>query len=100
MPRLASKAYPMTHTPRIPFIKAYRACLLLCTLLAGWALGPSATLAGLGPENVFLVVNRASWASQTVANYYVELRQIPASNIYFMDWRGGTDSVSVETFRQ
>ena len=55
---------------------------------------------GLGPENVFVVVNRASWASMAVANHYVALRQISPSNICYLDWRGGTDAIDVETFRQ
>ena len=68
--------------------------LIVCVVLS------STAHAGLGPENVFLVVNRASWASQTVANYYVALRQVPAANIFYLDWTGGTDTIDVETFRQ
>ena len=33
-------------------------------------------VAGGGPENLALVVNARSWASLTVANHYVNLRQI------------------------
>lgn len=55
--------------------------------------------AGLGPESIFLVVNRASWASMTIANHYVQLRQLAPSNVYYLDWSGGTDSVDVEQFR-
>ena len=56
--------------------------------------------AGLGPEGIFLVVNRASWASQTIANEYIALRQIPQANVFYLDWRGGTDSIPVDTFRR
>ena len=55
------------------------------TIFAGAAamlfcLAPPAR-AGGGPENLFLVVNAASWASQSVANHYVELRKIPPINV-------------------
>ena len=45
--------------------------------------------AGGGPENVLLVVNSASWASQAVANQYIRLRHIPAGNVCYLDWNGG-----------
>ena len=38
--------------------------------------------AGGGPENVFVVVNSASWASQSVANHFIKLRDIPPVNVY------------------
>jgi hypothetical protein len=69
-------------------------------LAAVAVLFPHGVYAGIGPENVFLVVNRASWSSLTVANHYAALRQIPAINICYLDWRGGTDSTDVETFRE
>jgi hypothetical protein len=46
-------------------------------------LGNSA-LAGGGPENVAIVVNSDSWASLTVANEYVRLRQIPSCNVVYL----------------
>lgn len=70
---------------------ALAALLFLCSTTAN---------AGLGPENVFLVVNRASWASLTIANHYVQLRQLAPANICYLNWTGGTDSVDVEVFRQ
>jgi hypothetical protein len=65
--------------------------------------------AGGGPENVVLVVNSASAASQAVANQFVELRHLPASNVVYLDWsdpaaKGKTDhfpsSVNVDQFRE
>ena len=48
---------------------------------------PAATaIAGGGPENVLLVVNRSSPASLTIANHYVRLRQIPAGNVLTLPW--------------
>lgn len=59
----------------------------------------SPALAGGGPENVFLVVNSTSWASQTVANHFIELRQIPSSNVFYIDWTGGFEIIEGETLR-
>jgi hypothetical protein len=55
--------------------------------------------AGVGAENILLVVNRASWASLTVANHYVRVRDVPVSNVVYLDWKKGTDAINVETFR-
>lgn len=55
--------------------------------------------AGGGPENVFLVVNTNSWASLTVANEYIALRQIPPVNVLYVDWNGGFEGTDSETFR-
>jgi len=56
--------------------------------------------AGGGPENVFVVVNSASWASQAVANQFVQLRHIPPNNVFYIDWDGGFEGIEVEAFRQ
>ena len=37
------------------------------------------------PERVAVIVNSQSWASQSVANEYIRLRHIPASNVIYMD---------------
>lgn len=55
--------------------------------------------AGLHPENVFLVVNARSWSSVTVANNYTRLRDIPASNVFALDWPGSVVEVNVNEFR-
>src|SRR5262245_23882566 len=72
---------------------------------SGWialAIGcfAQAALAGGAPENVLLVVNSASPGSQTIANYYQELRHIPAGNVMTIDWRGSTARVDIDTFRE
>lgn len=56
--------------------------------------------AGGGPENVLLVVNSQSWASLTIANNWIQLRQIPPGNVVYLDWRATTETVQVERFRQ
>jgi uncharacterized protein (TIGR03790 family) len=69
------------------------------TALLAWLFGAGDALAGGGPENVFLVVNSASWASQTVANHYIQLRHIPSSNVFYVDWTGGCETTDVDSFR-
>ncbi len=56
--------------------------------------------AGGGPENVLLVVNVNSWASQTIANHYAAWRQIPPSNILYVNWRFADEPLTVEDFRR
>ena len=47
----------------------------------------SSCVAGGGPENVFLLVNSTSQDSMTVANHYIDLRKIPANNVFYLDYR-------------
>ena len=63
-----------------------RTSLVAC-LIAGLLSAFPAQVAygGGGPENIFLVVNRQSWASQTVANHYIHLRKIPPGNVLYLD---------------
>ncbi len=56
--------------------------------------------AGGGPENVLLVVNSASAESQTIANNYVQLRNIPPKNVVYFDWRGSDAHIDVNTLRE
>ena len=56
--------------------------------------------AGGGPENVFLLVNSHSEASKTIANHYIQLRDIPASNVFYLNWQGSLERVRVSEFRQ
>tara|TARA_R110002049_G_scaffold47902_1_gene138410 strand:- start:115298 stop:117322 length:2025 start_codon:yes stop_codon:yes gene_type:complete len=46
--------------------------------------GDSIALAGISPENVVVVVNADSVDSRTVANHYVDLRDIPSSNVIML----------------
>jgi hypothetical protein len=63
-------------------------------------LSSSAVRAGGGPENVLLVVNANSWASNTIANHYAEWRQIPSNNIVYVNWRFADEPLSVADFRK
>ena len=69
-------------------------------LLAALLALPAAARAGGGPENVLVVVNRASWASQAVANQFIHLRQIPPDNVLYINWDGDVHSTDVGTFRR
>jgi uncharacterized protein (TIGR03790 family) len=55
--------------------------------------------AGGGPENVFLLVNPRSQDSLTVANHYVSLRKLPASNVFYLKWDPEKHSMSGAAFR-
>nr|CAI78841.1 conserved hypothetical protein [uncultured bacterium] len=64
--------------------------LLLCSGVAD---------AGGGPENVALVVNAESWASLAVANEYIRLRRIPATNVIYLDYLPDFERTDIDTFR-
>ncbi len=57
------------------------------------------SLAGGGPENIFLVVNPESPASLAIANAYVAIRQIPPINVMMLPWKESREETSVATFR-
>jgi len=56
-------------------------------------------LAGGGPENVAVVVNRDSWASSAVANEFAALRNIPPDNIIILDDVPSFEIITVDQFR-
>lgn len=60
----------------------------------------SASQAGGGPQNVFLVVNAGSEASRTVANHYIDLRKIPSNNVFYLKYRGNKVAVRGSQFRE
>lgn len=77
--------------------KTALACLVICGAL-GW-FGADAARAGLGPENVAVVVNEDSWASLALANEYVALRHIPPLNVIYLRDLGDYEGTDVEAFR-
>ncbi len=73
---------------------------IAATIVLCWVvLGIRPAHAGGGPENVFLVVNPASAASQTVANYFQQIRGLPPTNVMYLDWRGSEARTDINTFR-
>lgn len=83
-------------TVRTALLHARLAALLLAI---GLAL-PSSLPAGGGPQNLLLVVNPRSWSSLTVANHYIQLRQIPPSHVLYLDWQGSPLAANADEFRQ
>ena len=71
-----------------------RRCVLWPVLLAAVAV----SAAGAG-ERLALVVNRNSWGSRSVANYFVSLRQVPAQNIILLDYRDAVDGITLDRFQ-
>ena len=59
-----------------------------------------AALAGGGPENVLLLVNANSDSSKTIANHYIALRKIPATNVMYVDWKGSVEFGTGKIFRE
>lgn len=64
------------------------------------ALAAMAARAGLGPENVAVVVNGDSAASILIADEYLKLRDIPRSNLIVLHQIGDVETTDVESFRQ
>ena len=64
------------------------------------ALTATQALAGGGPENVLVVVNVNSAGSKEVANHYVRLRDIPASNVVALDYKGPLETTGGAVFRE
>lgn len=56
-------------------------------------------VAGLGPENVLVVVNGDSPGSVRVASEYARLRDIPPSNFVVLHHLGGPEFIDVQHFR-
>lgn len=55
--------------------------------------------AGLAASEVVVIVNGQSFNSRTLANHYVALRSIPASNVIVLEGIPNSDSISVDQFR-
>ncbi len=72
---------------------------VLCAVLMGISLTATCP-AGGGPENVFLLVNSSSQDSMTVANHYLHLRKIPASNVLYLEFDAKKWMVFGHTFRK
>lgn len=51
------------------------------------------------PENVAVVVNEESWASVTLADAYVRLRGIPATNVILLSGLPDFETIGVDDFR-
>jgi hypothetical protein len=95
MDRKAGRQF-MTTTRHIGRrMRSLRTALLLVAATVSAAVAQG----GGGPENVLLVVNPASTDSLTVANAYVELRNIQPLNVLLLPWKDGDEATSIERFR-
>jgi hypothetical protein len=98
------------HNRTFPRGFCFFALAVVCLLLAPHALSqtapsgspvPPVTTTNGGPERIAVVVNSNSWASLTVANEYVRLRNIPACNVIYIntkDWPS-FETMDLESFK-
>ena len=45
-------------------------------------------------------MNADSWASLTIANHYIQLREIPSRNVVYMNGLPSFEQIDVDTFRE
>src|SRR3954470_23743003 len=97
MPR--SREMRRTNMVQSRFGRSIAGVAAALTLLAFGCVLSAEARAGGGPETTLLVVNSASPGSQTIANYYQSIRNIPATNVVYVDWGGSTARTDINTFR-
>jgi len=71
------------------------ALAIVCVLAFG-----GSCFAGGGPENVFVLVNSNSADSMRIANHYVDIRQIPATNVLYIPYEGSKVVTSGKVMRE
>ena len=74
-------------------------CWLACLVCICHSWNAAASYAGLAPENVAVVVNADSLASVAVAEEYVKLRGIPASNVITLSKLSHVEQMPIDKFR-
>jgi hypothetical protein len=84
--------------PRVLFPRPV--CLASFLVVLASLLAPAATLAGLGPENVCVVINGDSWASLAIANEFIRLRQIPPGNVVVLSNLPDLEKIDVDACRE
>lgn len=72
--------------------------LFLLLVAAACSLVPQVASAGGGPENVLLLVNENSRASKTIANHWIRVRDIPSTNVVYLDWKPLYNNCSGEDY--
>ena len=72
-----------------------QAAVFVAICLAGHA-----TLGSSSSESVFVVYNFNDQSSLAIANFYQDLRSVPSSNLFGLDWRGPVTKISVDDFRK
>src|SRR5688572_18642463 len=78
----------------MPGIRRLAALAILFALAA-----PRTLFAGGGPQNVVVIANPNDPDSLAIANYYVELRDIPPANVVYIPWRINIHAATAVQFR-
>lgn len=78
--------------------RLYSRLAMLCVGFLAATSTPTA-FAGLSSENVIVVVNADSIVSRTIANHYIEARQIPTRNVVYLPDVPTKTLVELESFR-
>ncbi|MBA4106281.1 MAG: hypothetical protein C0485_11030 [Pirellula sp.] len=76
-----------------------RLATLFLTAVAALSLLVPQGLAGGGPQNVAVLVNSNDPDSLAVANCFIELRQIPATNVIYVPWELDARDTTAVKFR-
>src|SRR3954454_20145218 len=92
-----SISFLIPTTGRAKYLVKLSLAILIAVCMS---IAASAARAGGGPENIILLVNTNSEASKTIANNYINWRQIPAGNVLYLDWKGVPSTISGEVFRE
>ena len=78
-------------------MRTYRAfAVVLIALLFGFSARCSA---GIGPENVAVVINEDSWASKAIANEFIALYGIPPANVIYLQGLPDFERTDIEFLR-
>ena len=79
-------------------MKRFKSIFWLALSLCWICLGSTVTAGG--PESVLLVVNADSASSKMIANYYIAMRKIPATNVVYLNGVPPTETVSLDKFKK
>ncbi len=95
----------MTHADSVPvrclaMLSIRFKGLLLPSVLLAICLASGPALAGLGPENVAVIVNGDSWASKAVANEFIALHRISPLNVVYVRGLSDFEQIDVAAFRE
>lgn len=83
------------HGLRKSFLRTTALALCLATQMQGYL-----ARGGGGPEDLLLVVNEKSHASKTIANHYIQLRDIPPQNVVYLPNVPAGETARIEQFRR
>ncbi|MDA7978544.1 MAG: tetratricopeptide repeat protein [Pirellulales bacterium] len=76
-----------------------RPIALLLALAVPLILSVRPAFAGGGAANVAVIINAESWASLTIANEFIALRDVPVANVVYLNDVPGFETVDVDVFR-